>query len=212
MATGITKNLDLEFVLIEGAGALMKSVAGAQGIGVGLDDDFVEHVGRIAAALNEEHAHGIDVEVDGPDERKIGIKLDRLQMERAIKRVIDAIGASGSEDGFEFLAERFLIQIGGGGGDLIGGHVAALRSSELEGRPFGIGLRAQIEIVKVIAALGRAEKEGAALAISERGTDNFGPDVGLHGSEFVHDGKIETVATDGIGTVGATERDGAIRI
>ncbi len=47
------------------------------------------------------------------------------------------------------------------------------------------------------------------MTIGESGTDDLGPHIGLHGGEFVHDDKIETVAANGIGAIGATERDGA---
>ncbi len=158
MAAGVAIDVNLQLVFIELADALMKGLAAKPSVGVGLDDDFVEHIGGLAAALHEKHAHGIDVEVHRPNERKIGIKRYRLKVEFGIESVVNAIGSGGGEYGFKFLTERLLIKIGRGRGEFGGGDVAALGGGELESGPFGIGLRTFVEIVKMVAALGCTEK------------------------------------------------------
>ena len=74
MATGIAIDFDrdgTDVVGDEGPSPLSRSIAGCFGVGGGLNDDFVEDVDAIVDALHEKHAHGIDVEIDGPDERMV---------------------------------------------------------------------------------------------------------------------------------------------
>ena len=59
--------------------------AGALGIGVGLEDDFVEDPDCVADALEEEHAHGIDVEIEGPDDGIVRVEGDGLDVGRRSK-------------------------------------------------------------------------------------------------------------------------------
>lgn len=69
IAAGIAIDFDGEGAIArERFGAFEEGLAGGVGIGVGLDDDFIKHVDAIAAALHEQHAHGIDVEIERPDD------------------------------------------------------------------------------------------------------------------------------------------------
>jgi len=75
VAAGVAKDVNLhgppghgDHAVID-LNAFEKRVAGSGGVGVG-EDDFVEDVDFIViGALHEEHAHGVDVEVDRPDDR-----------------------------------------------------------------------------------------------------------------------------------------------
>ena len=67
VAAGVAIDLNLHAVWIEGAGALVEGLARQFGIGVG-QNDFVKNVDHVTDALDEEHAHGIDVEIERPDE------------------------------------------------------------------------------------------------------------------------------------------------
>ena len=96
----------------------------------------------------------------------------------------------------------------GGATEFLGVDDATLRGSELKDGPIGIGFGEFEVIEKMIATLGRADEEGAAVAVSERGKEDFRPSLGTHRSEFIEDDKVEAIATERVGTVGATDGDG----
>jgi hypothetical protein len=191
----------------EGLHALMKGLTSSLSVGVGFENDFVEHVNGFVKALHEEHAHGIDVEIDRPDKRRIGLEFDGSQMDGAIKGIVDAMAAGSGESGFKFLAVRVGIELSSGGGKLDGRNVAALRRGELESSPGRGSLCLVIELKEVIAALRRAQEESTALAITEGGTESLRPNRRAHGSELIENDEIETIPAKRIGTVSTTERD-----
>ena len=209
IAAGVAIDFDIDGAIVdEFLNALMKGIAGGVGIGVRLDDDFVENVDGIAAPLHEKHAHGIDVEIERPDERRGGDEAGRFEVNGAVEGVVDAMAASASESGFKFLMVSVGIEMRGGRLDFFGTNVSALSGSELESGPIGRVFGVFVEVVEVIAALRSADEESAALAIGESGTDDLGPSLRAHGSEFIEDDEIETVAAQRIGAVGPPHRDG----
>ena len=110
MTTGVAVDFDGDGTNVvgdEGPSTLQESLAGGFGIGGGLNDNFVEDVDAIVDALHEKHAHGIDVEIDGPDKWVIKLKADGLQVDGAVEGVIHAIAASAGELGFKFLTIAF---------------------------------------------------------------------------------------------------------
>ena len=96
----------------------------------------------------------------------------------------------------------------GGGGEFGGIDIASLGGGEAKGGPIGRGAGVFEALVKMIAALGRADQKGAALAIGEGGADNFEPDFGAERGVLIEDDEIETVATERGWVVGATDSDG----
>jgi len=56
----------------ERLGALIEGLAGSLGIGVGLDYDFIKNINAVTATLHEQHAHGINVEIERPNDRQVG--------------------------------------------------------------------------------------------------------------------------------------------
>ena len=84
-------------------------------------------------------------------------------------------------------------------------------AGKVEGLPFGLsGIVAEAkEVAEPIASFGRAQKQGVAAGGGEHGTDDFGPEAGVHESGFVEHGEIETFATQVVGMVGATNGDHA---
>ncbi len=61
-------------------------------------------------------------------------------------------------------------------------------------------------------ALRRADEEGAAATVGERGAEDFGPDLGLHAGELVEDDEIETAAAERIRMISAAKRDDAAAV
>ncbi len=103
VAAGVAIDGDVDVMGTEGAGASVKLLTGHFGVGSGFDDDLIENVDRIRTTLDEQHAHGIDVEIDGPDQGEVRIKFVGLNVKGSIKGVIDAIETSAGESGFKFL-------------------------------------------------------------------------------------------------------------
>ncbi len=211
MATGIAIDLELDSsVITEGLGALEERLACLDGIGVGLEDDFVENVNLFGMALHEERTHGIDVEIDGPDERKkLGV-VYLPNVDSAVECIIDTVQASAFEGGFKLLAEGLPVEIAGGGTELDCGDVSSLLGGELPDGPIGLGFGLLEAIEKVIAALRRTNEQSTAVAIGKGGTEDLGPALRANGSEFVENDKIEAATAEGIGPVGTLEaQDGA---
>ncbi len=138
----------------------------------------------------------------------VDLEAERLKMDSGIEGVVDAIAASTGELGFKFLPIRFGIELAGGAAKFLGIDDATLRGGELKNRPIGIGFGELEMFKKVIAALGRADEESAAVAVSERGKKNLRPSLGTHGSEFIEYHKVEAIAAKRVGTVGAADGDG----
>jgi hypothetical protein len=92
--------------------------------------------------------------------------------------------------------------------EFVGVHNASLRGGELKGGPVRIGFGVFEVFVEVIATFGSTDEERAAVTVTERGTENFGPGLGTHGGELIEDDEIETVTTERVGTVGATDGQG----
>ncbi len=193
---------------VEEVETLDDGFAGAEGIGIGLENDFVEDIDGLANALQQEHAHGIDIEINRPDDGIVGIKGDRLHVLGWIEGIVGAIAGGGGEFGFEFLAEGIGIEFMGGGGEFGGIDVSSLCGGELEGSPIGSGLGIFETLVEMIATFGSADEEGAALAVGEGGANDFEPDLGTEGGALIEDDEIETVAAEGFGIVGSTDSDG----
>ena len=66
-----------------------------------------------------------------------------------------------------------------------------------------------IEVPEPVAAVGRAEEEGAAACGDEHGADDLGPGVRINVGGFVEDDEIETFAAQVIGIEGAADGDHA---
>ncbi len=60
----------IEQVVVK-VGTLEKAFARESGVGGGANDNFFQNVNDFVLLLHEEHAHGVDIEIDGPDERQI---------------------------------------------------------------------------------------------------------------------------------------------
>ena len=94
---GIAIDVDLQRTLkvghafVEFVGTNLKSLAGGFGIGIGADDDFFDDVDDVFDALHEEHAHGVDVEIERPDERMQAVEADGVDVVFAMEGVIDAV-------------------------------------------------------------------------------------------------------------------------
>jgi len=143
VAAGIAINMDGDGALragnafINGFDALEKSLAGGFGIGVG-ENDFVKDVDHIVDALHEEHAHGVDIEIEGPDDGIFAFEQDGDDVAGAVEGVIDAMAAGANEFGVEFLGEGVGVELAGGGVDFFRRDQAALGGGELESGPVGV--------------------------------------------------------------------------
>ena len=93
-------------LLADGLEPVGEGAASDLGVGVA-QDDFVEDAHDVVDTLDEKHAHGVDVEINGPDEGLEGIKIDGAKMESGIKSVRHAMMAGADEFAAEFLAEGF---------------------------------------------------------------------------------------------------------
>ena len=78
----------------QGPKAIEKSLAGGFGMAFA-QDDFIEDLHSLIGALEEEHGHGIDVEIERPDEGIDGIEVGGADVDGAIKRIVDAIAIRG---------------------------------------------------------------------------------------------------------------------
>ncbi len=212
VAAGVAVDFDIEGALVGGdqfvlrGKAVQKRRTGFFGVAA-FENDFVEDMNDVADALSDEHAHGIDVEVDGPNEGAHVIELEGLDVGFAIEGVVDLVAAAADELAFELLAERVGIEMGGRMGNFGGFDEVALSGGELEGGPVRIGsaFGELEEIVEMVVAFGSADEDSSALAIGEGGIDSLGPDLGTHGGELIEDHEVEAVATEGVGTIGASE-------
>jgi hypothetical protein len=100
-----------------------------------LNHDLIEDVDALVYALHEKHAHGVDVEIDGPYERMVNLEAERLEMDSGIEGVVDAIAAGTSELGFKFLSIRVGIELAGGAAEFLGIDYATLCGGELKTPP-----------------------------------------------------------------------------
>ncbi len=191
-----------------GLDALPETLAGHRGVSV-FEDDFVENMYNVAISLREDRTHGVDVEIERPDETHIRVIRAGEDVLLARKAVIRAAERDGFETGFEFLTIEPGVELGGGAGQFLERDVAAIEGGEVKRCPFAVGLGGFEAIVQVVMALGRADEEGATTAIGESGTKNFGPDLGFHGGKLVEDHEVEAVAAKSVDVVGAAKRDGA---
>ena len=175
-------------------------------------DDFVKDLDDLFGALDEEHGHGIDVEIERPDEGIGGIEGDEAEVEGGVEGVVDAMAARADEFGRVLLTVGIGIEFAGGAEEFGIRDPAAIGGGELEGLPVGIVLGVREVFVEVIAAFGRADEEGAAFAVTEGGTKDFGPGCGFHGREFVEDEEIEADAAERVGLEGTVDDErGAVR-
>ncbi len=216
MAGGVAVDLDLENsvgatdrfevgfdVLDEDSASFLGSAA------VGANSDFGEDIDVVVNSLHDEHAHGIDVEIDRPDERGGEFEVGVADVGFAVEREIGAVLPDGGELGFEFLAVG--IGVGGAADGFQFGFVndAALFGGELVGSPLvGIGLGEFEVVVEMVAAFWSAEEEGAAFAVGESGVEALRPDVGFEIGSFVEDDEIETVAAQVVRVEAAMDNDG----
>ena len=138
----------------------------------------------------------------------IKLKTDGLEMDGGIKGVINAIAASAGEFGFEFLTITFGIEEASGAAEFVSIDHTTLRCGELKSSPIGIGFRVFEVIEEMIVTFGSTDEESAAVAVTERGIEDFRPSFGPHRGEFIKDDEVEAVATERVGTVGATDGDG----
>ena len=69
---------------------------------------------HIFDALNEEHGHRIDVEIEGPGERAHGIEGDGLDVNVAIERIVDTGLTDTGELSLILLKECLGIELLGG--------------------------------------------------------------------------------------------------
>ncbi len=119
MTTGVTVNSEREGTLVSRYAFMFrrqpieKGFAGLSRIRV-FENDLIEDVDHIFDALNEEHAQGIDVEIEGPGERAHGIEGDGLDVGVAIERIVDAAMTDAGELGLIFLKECLGIELLGG--------------------------------------------------------------------------------------------------
>jgi hypothetical protein len=184
MAAGIAVDFDLdgpveiEKLLEERLNATEEGLASGGGIGVGLQDDFVKDVGILAYALAEEHAHGVDVEIDGPGKGVVGIESNGLNVGCVVEGVVGAMTASAGELGFKFLAVAIGVELPGCGAEFVFSDIAALGGSELKSGPLRIGGSVFKEILKMITATGSADEQGGAATVGERGAESFEPSFG----------------------------------
>jgi hypothetical protein len=167
VATGIAINVDLHGIqmagkfLEENLEAFLSGLAGRFGIGVG-DNDFINDVDDVALALDEEHAHGVDVEIEGPDDLLQGVEEQGRDVDGAIEGVVDAMAVGADEFRAVFLLVRGGIEFAGGVGNFVFGDDAALGGGELKGLPVRIVVGVFETFVEVIHALGGTDEEGAA--------------------------------------------------
>ncbi len=93
MTAGIAVDLDDQrpgIVFDKGARALPKGIAGGFGIGV-LQNDFVKDVNVLAHTLQQKHGHGVDVEIDAPDQGMVDFETHGIDVLVTIEGVIGAI-------------------------------------------------------------------------------------------------------------------------
>ena len=115
-------------------------------------------------------------------------------MEVAIEGIVDAVAVGADEFAAKLLLVRDGVEFAGGLDKFLIVHETALRGGELKGGPVGIVEGVFEAFVEMIAALGRADEERVALAVTESGAKHFGPSLGLHGGVFIEDDEIEAVA------------------
>ncbi len=216
IAAGVAVDFDFERALMVGHGlgqlesAFVKGLAGGFGVGGGFNDDLFENVNGVGDALHKEHTHGIDVEIERPDERMQIFKAEFANVSGAIKGVVDAIEVMGGESGFKFLAVGFRIELAGGTHEFVVSDEAALGGGELKGLPIGISF-GEFELgEEVIVAFGSADEEGAAFPVGKRGAEDFVPGFGAMGGEFIHDEEIDARTAEGIGIEGAGDEESGV--
>ncbi len=192
---------------IERLGTFVEELAGGLSRGFGLDDQLIKNVDVFANALQEEHAHGIDVEIERPDEGIGRSELDGLHVAGRIKGMIDAMGARHGELAFELTLENFRIEIARGVGEFFLIHQATLRGGELKDLPSGLGFGLLDEVVEMIAAQWSADEEDTAFAVGQSGAENVGPDAGFERGELVEDEEIYADAAEVVRFEGAVEAD-----
>jgi hypothetical protein len=78
----------------------------------------------------------------------------------------------------------------------------------LKSGPIGIGFGVFEVVEEVVVTFGSTDEEGAAAAVTEGGIEHLRPSFGTHGGEFIKDDEVEAIATERVGTVGATDGDG----
>ena len=197
-------------LLDEGLGSFEEGLAGGLGVGVG-QNDFIDDMQDVVNALDEEHAHWVDIEIDGPHEWIVRFEFDVTEMKGAIKGVVDAVTGDGGEFSTVLLTERSGVHLTGGALEFVMIDEAALFGGEVKRRPIGISFGVFGKVIKMIAAERGADEESAAFAVGEGRTEDFGPHFGLHGGEFVEDHEIDAVATEFVGFEAAVDAEvGAI--
>ncbi len=117
------------------------------------------------------------------------------------------IGADhcGIERAFEFLRILRLGQIAPRQHELVLRDEPGLARLEHQGEPVGLGLGAPPQLEKSVAALGGADEHRPALPVSERGTDDLGPDARVHVGIFIEHHAVEIDAAQRIRIVGAEQ-------
>ena len=137
----------------------------------------IEDVHVVAGALDEEHAHGVNVENRWTRRRFHGVEGDGLHMHGAVEGAVDAMAAGADEFGAKLPLIRQRIELAGGVAEFGIVHQFALRGGELKGGPVGIVVGVFEALIKMIATF----------AVAESGTEDLGPSLGFDGGVFVED-------------------------
>jgi hypothetical protein len=101
--------------VIEGFHAVEEGLASGLRVGV-RENDLSKDLDNLSAALHEEHAHGVDIEIDGPDDGLEGLKTQRADMNVAVEGIVNAIAAGADEFSAEFLLVRLGVELARGAG------------------------------------------------------------------------------------------------
>src|SRR4051794_26049833 len=144
--------------------------------------------------LAQNTARRVDVEVQGPAQRKARVILEGLDI-GPVKGVIDTPRSQVFKAGAKLLPVHSFIELAQGTAKLLGRYVPALFGGEAEGSPIGLPLCSFVEIVKVIETMGRTDEQCFALPIRQCRPQYFRPGGGRHRSVFIEDHKVEALTT-----------------
>src|SRR5438874_13331492 len=122
---------------------IQKRFASRGRVGIG-QNNFVQNIDRIAHPLRHYRAHGVDIEIDRPDQRYSGLIPTLEHISAALESVIYTPLPQMLKTGVKLLPITTLIEFPSRIGQFLSGNVSALFGRELEGSPIRLRLRAVI--------------------------------------------------------------------
>jgi hypothetical protein len=111
------------------------------------------------------------------------------------------------ETGLKLLAITTLIEFPRGIGEFFCRNVPTLFGGELEGCPVSLRLRAIIALIEMIETLRRANEQRAAYAVTQGGSQHFGPAGRMHRGIFIEHNEIQPLTAKRIVLISSAQCD-----